>query len=534
MKNFYFLTFIFISIFAVSVQEKTAIDKRFDSIFYDTAVRLTPVNVKKAEQVADSLYKTSKKDIHKVKSLMLLADILEKQVKREEAIKYTLQAEELANSIENYKWLARIYGFLATQYRIVGLIDLGKEYLDKGVENAKKIKDKGASELCLGMVFQEKAHYAINDKNYKESIQLLKQADKLFEAQENTNNKSLFIGMNGVMIGRSFLDLKKHDSAWYHFNRSLKYFEKIGIKDSQWMGEIYQGKGEVLLEKKDYKQAEAFLMKSLEIAKSTNYKALLEIVYKDLSKLYKDTGDTNNYNIYNKKYLEETEKIIKGDKIAVNSIVNRIFKNHETRFSNLNIIIIGITFLFFLSMVFFYRTKRKQKRDYKQFVEKISKLENKTQSLSKHTVIDADKIEPLSIMANRPERVMPEETENLILEKLREFENQDGFIDSNITLPKLSADIGVNTKYLSHVINKHKKKDFNNYINELRIFYIAKKLQNNPEYLNYKISYLSSECGFSSHSKFSAVFKKETGLTPSSFMNQVSKERASMQENVMT
>ncbi len=27
---------------------------------------------------------------------------------------------------------------------------------------------------------------------------------------------------------------------------------------------------------------------------------------------------------------------------------------------------------------------------------------------------------------------------------------------------KLSADIGVNTKYLSHVINKHKKKDFNN------------------------------------------------------------------------
>lgn len=525
MKFYFVLSFIFVSILSSNAQEKTAYEKRFDSIFYDTAVRLTSINVKRAEKVADSLYKTSKEDIYKVKSLMLMADILEKQVKREEAIAYTLEAEKLATSIQNYKWLARIYGFLATQYRIVGLTDLGKKYLEKGIENAKKIEDKNASVVCLGMVFQEKAHYAINEKDYEGSIKLLKKADKLFEALQNSSNKTLFIGINSVMTGRSFVDLRQYDSAWYHFNRSQKSFDEIGIKDSQWVGEIFQGKGRVLLEKKDYEQAELFLMKSLKIAESINYKALLELVYMDLSRLFKDTGDVKNYNIYQKKYQEETEKIVTGDKIAVNAEVNRIFKKQDVRFSKMNKVIFGISLLLLGCIAFLFITKRKQKKEYKKFIEIISKLEGQAKTSVEHTVQESKKTEASNNADNRSEKVMPEETEMLILKKLEEFEHQNGFTDSNITLSKLATNFNINTKYLSYVINQHKKKDFNNYINQLRVFYIAQKMQNNPKYLNYKISYLSSECGFSSHSKFTAVFKKETGLTPSSFINQIHKER---------
>lgn len=39
-------------------------------------------------------------------------------------------------------------------------------------------------------------------------------------------------------------------------------------------------------------------------------------------------------------------------------------------------------------------------------------------------------------------------------------------------------------------------------------------MKNDPAYLHYKISYLSSECGFSSHSKFAAIFKKRDWLYP--------------------
>jgi AraC-like DNA-binding protein len=76
-----------------------------------------------------------------------------------------------------------------------------------------------------------------------------------------------------------------------------------------------------------------------------------------------------------------------------------------------------------------------------------------------------------------------------------------------------------NTKYLSELINAHKQKNFNTYINELRVNYITDKLKNDPQYLQYKISYLAKESGFSSHSVFATVFKSVTGISPTTFIN---------------
>ena len=71
----------------------------------------------------------------------------------------------------------------------------------------------------------------------------------------------------------------------------------------------------------------------------------------------------------------------------------------------------------------------------------------------------------------------------------------------------------------------HKGKNFNVYINELRINYIVSKLKTNPMYLNYKVSYLADECGFSSHSSFSTVFKNCTGIKPNVFIQFLMKDR---------
>ena len=81
--------------------------------------------------------------------------------------------------------------------------------------------------------------------------------------------------------------------------------------------------------------------------------------------------------------------------------------------------------------------------------------------------------------------------------------------------------MGVNQRYLSHVIKTHKNSDFANYVNELRINYIVKKINENPDYLKYKISYLAELCGFSSHTRFTINFKKVTGTTPSVYIAKV-------------
>ena len=91
----------------------------------------------------------------------------------------------------------------------------------------------------------------------------------------------------------------------------------------------------------------------------------------------------------------------------------------------------------------------------------------------------------------------------------------------------LSAQMGVNTKYLSEVINNNKGKNFNGYINELRINHIAHLLKTDSTYLNYKVSYLAEYSGFSSHSAFTTIFKSVTGMSPNTYIQEISKSRTS-------
>jgi AraC-like DNA-binding protein len=114
--------------------------------------------------------------------------------------------------------------------------------------------------------------------------------------------------------------------------------------------------------------------------------------------------------------------------------------------------------------------------------------------------------------------LIPKETEALILAKLEKFESGKKFLNKDISLAQMASMFETNTKYLSEIINKYKKKNFNSYINDLRINYIVKQLKEDPKYLKYKVRYLAEECGFSSHSIFSATFKSLTGITPNVFI----------------
>ncbi|CAA7196690.1 helix-turn-helix domain-containing protein [Chryseobacterium potabilaquae] len=113
--------------------------------------------------------------------------------------------------------------------------------------------------------------------------------------------------------------------------------------------------------------------------------------------------------------------------------------------------------------------------------------------------------------------------EQKILTKLKEFEESDLFINNNMSRAYLATFCEINDKYLSYVINKHKNKGINSYINELRINYIIRKLRNVREYKKYKIAILAKESGFSSPNKFSLIFKKHIGMTPSQFIKELDK-----------
>lgn len=158
-------------------------------------------------------------------------------------------------------------------------------------------------------------------------------------------------------------------------------------------------------------------------------------------------------------------------------------------------------------LYYFYhrRLLKKQNEAYNQLVFKLEPINKEIEWVEKKD--EAEKKQSMS----------PEVEEDL-LKKIRRFENSNRFTNPNLSLASMAASLNTNTQYLSEVINLHKGKNFNAYINELKINYIVNKMMKNKEYRNYKIAYLAEESGFLSHSTFTKVFKQVTGLSPSRFM----------------
>ena len=90
------------------------------------------------------------------------------------------------------------------------------------------------------------------------------------------------------------------------------------------------------------------------------------------------------------------------------------------------------------------------------------------------------------------------------------------YLESDLSLSKLSALIGQSTQKTSSVINQHAKRNFNDFINYYRI-QDAKKILSSTESEKFTISSIAFDTGFSSLSSFNSAFKKFEDITPSSY-----------------
>lgn len=99
------------------------------------------------------------------------------------------------------------------------------------------------------------------------------------------------------------------------------------------------------------------------------------------------------------------------------------------------------------------------------------------------------------------------------MQKINQYiEQQKPYLDPDLTLVKLSQQLGISRKELSQTINQSEGKNYSSYIAKLRIEE-AKRLLALPQYSNYKISAIAYESGFNSLSSFNTYFKKIVGKT---------------------
>ncbi|WP_159949816.1 helix-turn-helix domain-containing protein [Polaribacter septentrionalilitoris] len=90
------------------------------------------------------------------------------------------------------------------------------------------------------------------------------------------------------------------------------------------------------------------------------------------------------------------------------------------------------------------------------------------------------------------------------------------YLNPSLSIRNLAAELNMNSRELSVLINQNLNQHFFDFVNEYRIEE-AKSILKNPVKKEFTVLEILYEVGFNSKSSFNTAFKKHTGTTPTQF-----------------
>lgn len=109
--------------------------------------------------------------------------------------------------------------------------------------------------------------------------------------------------------------------------------------------------------------------------------------------------------------------------------------------------------------------------------------------------------------------------ENEILQKIVEI-TEERFRESDLSLSLIAKGMGYNAKYLSHFFKQKMQTGFSEYLRSLRLQYAVTLFEHGIDSVK-NVAFL---CGFSDPLYFSNIFKKELGVSPKEFVQNLKKQ----------
>lgn len=544
-RNFFISLFILLSsCFQDCIGQSAPEQAHFDSIFNQIATEIASEDKSKAISMAKGLLEQSGTRDQKIKGMMLLATLYDKTGDYVHALDYALQADQIAGKAGNKDWELRISGFLSTTFRNAGLFSEGRIYLEKTEYLVKNIKNKPLFQMFL---HQEKAHYEINERNWSRALSESLAAVDFYSQLPAQNASYIFEGTNQYLVGICYLNLNQFDSSEFYL---LKARNTVQERQTELKDFIYQSLADLYIHKGSYHQALPLLDSALKYTEGSHNLQAKALTYKGLFDYYHKTGDEKKAVFYQQRYLDIMENYVNNSNKLSNFLIDKYnlkVNNERSKYSVLMVVCIVLVTIIIAVTAYFIYNRKKQRQKSLNYIWKFQREEKGIQNDGPDPAEHQQDLEPtLTVYTGRKNDLENEisnenirftldngslnnisiniETEQRILNSLKLLEEEGFYLENNMSLSLLASKLGTNTKYTSFVINKYYKKDYSSYINELRIDYIIRKLHEDPQYLEFKIAALAEESGFSSHSKFTSIFKMITGISPSSYIRNIKKD----------
>lgn len=514
------LVFLFSLIFFLTsplcAQEKVI---SFDSSYMHIATTLAAQDIDRAVLSADSLLKNSENGNQKMRSFLLLALLNEHKGALVDALFYAKQSEEIALKDKDYEWQVRAAGYLSTIFRRVDLIEESKVHIKIAEKANQKRKDEPNYNSIQSTIHHEKALHQMDMGRYAMGLEELQKSVDCLDKMPESAQKKWTLATLYETFSHCYLETNEYAKADEKLQLAL---ELIGDQESEISGVIYHSLGKIELHNEHYDSALALFEKAEKFAEDHDQFILKSLVYGSLSNYYRAVKDHEKTVHYDALYSQISNDRAQSVKKISNELIIKL-RSEKNEMGRSKSILLGVSlFLLVALALFLFLFQKTRKRDRLKYEEIIRKIQ-----------IDQPLVESQGVRLGQklPEEqspnalIMPIETEERLLKELQKMEEEEFFLQNDISLSTVAAQLQSNPKYISYIINTHKGKDFSNYVNELRVRFVIHKFQNDPEFLKYKFAFIADLCGFSSHSKFAAVFKSITDLSPSAFISQLKQEQ---------
>ncbi|MEY8760567.1 helix-turn-helix domain-containing protein [Chryseobacterium tongliaoense] len=447
----------------------------------------------------------------------------------EKAIEVSSDLEKYINESSPPQEVSNMYKMRAGSFGDLGFLEDSHKAYQTSKIYLKKIKNNDIRHYYSSLFYSNYSSYFDQSKKQSDSVRLclltgLNEAEKISDKDSKISSKQKYDLITSIQANLTLYYLwimqpSDPKKAEKYILKSLEIAESRKISPLNEMN-LYRIAGDFYFDQKDNDKAIRYALKGLNLEKKISSPYGRENFYEVLTEAYLAQNNTVEGKRYSQLLIKLKDSIKIAEKHSVNKVASKIKKEKdEEKNSTLKVYLyIFLIIIMFIGGGVWYFWKNKNKILQQKFQELIMKIKHETEIQNSKEEKDEEK-------TIKAPKTIAEETINQLLNRISKFEKTEKYLKSDFTIGRLASHLNTNTKYLSEIIKNYKNQNFNSYINSLRIKYITKKLYENAIYREYKISYLAEICGYTSPRVFLNAFKKETGLTPSGFIENLKKEK---------
>jgi YesN/AraC family two-component response regulator len=525
---------------------------------------MNTISVKtKSYYYGNTYYKKSKRQKDKIiiANGMYMMAYLSSSTKEKIALQYADSIISLTKNFEDFNYPAK--GYIAKGHFLMKNTDFKEALANTLIAEKHSIKSVNYEQNLL--IKQQIGLIKIELGNLNEALQLFKENYDYFKTKKTVSREYIFSGwvLSDIYIRyknpdvalkyiNELLSKIKSDNLYYRYLIMYKgicyHLKSEYVKSNEFLDKsiilliphetrlnltiAYYYRGENILKsehnvekaKSYFKKVDSILVITKEYIRDlrNNYIRLIEIAKKQ-----KDDKEQLHYL---NRLIEIDDYLKKKNEGLSQSINNNYDTPHllaqkEQVISNMNkekdmtIIIVVISFIGIGLLFLFYFIKSKQKN--LRLEERFNSLMQQTKNTSNSQLPQEAFIDVVKQVTKTKSNEVPKEIEAMIIKKLDLFVKAQGFLKPNIKQTDFAKDFSTNTTYISIVINQNTAKNFNQYINDLRIDYAINKLKEDSSFSKYSVEAIAQEIGFSNTQSFSKAFMVKTGLQPSYFIKKL-------------